>query len=59
MAPASVRVRMYHVGFGDCFLLSLAWARAPGVRARERRGVAPCSAIDMSEAAEHVMAGGG
>jgi hypothetical protein len=27
MAPASVRVRMYHVGFGDCFLLTF---RYPG-----------------------------
>jgi hypothetical protein len=27
--PSEVAVRMYRVGFGDCFLLSLAWARAP------------------------------
>lgn len=28
-APKSVNIRTYHVGFGDCFLLSFAYARGP------------------------------
>jgi hypothetical protein len=32
-APVSVRLRMYNVGFGDCFLLSFAY---PGARATKR-----------------------
>lgn len=28
-APKSVKIRTYHVGFGDCFLLSFAYARGP------------------------------
>ena len=62
--PTHVRVRMYQVGFGDCFLVSFTYARALDDGRKERHllidfgstRAPPSGGVDLTDVATHLAA---